>query len=436
MIKKTTHINDPLKLLESLPTIQVPVPEYLYLATVNARCSKAEIFIKEGDYVKCGQQVGVRFGPFFEQPIHASCSGVFEGYEKHYHRSGKQIDFLKIHNDFKDVWDESVHLRTDEEIARMTKEEMTEIIKKTASVGLGGSSFPSYIKMQTDRPINTILINGIECEPYINADKRTMMEEAPKLLEGILFLMQAFKCHDARICVKDIHKEIFVYYNYLLTQEKYKGITMAKMKNYYPQGWEIAMIKQATGIDVPSGHLPSEFGIMNFNSSSVVGIQQAIRENKPVTDRKVTVTGNGIVRPTNFEVRIGTPVRYLIEQCGGYKNPNTPKVFILGGPMMGASESDEDCICSKTVTSIIVLDHVEYEEEACIRCGSCVLSCPVGLQPVTIMNTMKHAPVDKAKIKMLNPLKCIECGLCTYSCTSKIHVTDYIRRAKTIARLK
>jgi electron transport complex protein RnfC len=126
----------------------------------------------------------------------------------------------------------------------------------------------------------------------------------------------------------------------------------------------------------------------------------------------------------------------LIEQCGGYKNPNMPKVFILGGPMMGASESDEDCICTKTVTSIIVLDHVEHKEEACIRCGSCVLSCPVGLQPVTIMNAMKHTPVDKAKIKMLNPLKCIECGLCTYSCTSKIHVTDYIRRAKTIARLK
>ena len=436
MIKKTTHINDPLKLLEILPTVQVPVPEYLYLATSNARCPKAEIFIKEGDYVKCGQQVGVRHAAFFDQPIHASCSGIFEGYEKHYHRSGKQVDFLKIHNDFKDTWGDSIHTRTDEEIAQMSKAEMTQIIKDTAMVGLGGSSFPSYIKMQTDKPIKTILINGIECEPYINADKRSMMENAPQLLEGIKYLMQAFSCQDARICVKAIHNEIFVLYNYLLQSEQYKGITMAPMKNYYPQGWEIAMIKQATGIEVPSGHLPSEFGIMNFNSSTVIGIQEAIRYNRPVTNRKVTVTGNGICHPSNFEVRIGTPIKYLIEHCGGYKNPNVPKIFILGGPMMGASEASEDCICSKTVTSLIVLDHQEYKEEPCIRCGSCVLSCPVGLQPVTIMNAMKHMPVDKEKIKMLNPLKCIECGLCTYSCTSKIQVTDYIRRAKVIARLK
>lgn len=290
--------------------------------------------------------------------------------------------------------------------------------------------------MQTDKKINTILVNGIECEPYINADKRTMMENAYQLLDGIRFLMHAFSCDDARICVKGIHKEIFVYYNYLLSDERYKGISMSKMKNFYPQGWEIAMIKEATGIEVPTGHLPSEFGIINFNSSTVVGIEEAIRKNKPVTDRKVTVTGNGIVKPANFVVRIGTPVKYLIEQCGGYKDPEIKKTFILGGPMMGASETNDDCICTKTVTSIIVLNHKEYKEEPCIRCGSCVLSCPVGLQPVSIMNAMKHMPVDKEKIKLLNPLKCIECGLCTFSCTSKIHVTDYVRRAKTIARLK
>lgn len=436
MIKKTTRINDPLKLLEILPTVQVKVPEYLYIATTNARCPKAEIFIKEGDYVKCGQQIGLRQAAFFTQPIHATCSGTFMGLEKHAHRSGKTVDFIKIHNDYKDVWDESIHTRTDEEIAKLSKEEMTEIIKNTAMVGLGGSSFPSYIKMQTDKKIDTILINGIECEPYINADKRTMMEDAYKLLEGIKFLLQAFSCHQAYLCVKGIHKEIFAYYEYLLNDERFKEIKLAKMKNFYPQGWEIAMIKQTLNIDVPSGHLPSEFGIMNFNSSTVVGIQQAIRENKPVTERRVTVTGNGIVKPANFVVRIGTPVKYLIEQCGGYKDPEIPKTFILGGPMMGASEGSDDCICTKTVTSIIVLNHKEYQEEPCIRCGSCALSCPVGLQPLNIMNAMKHMPVDKEKIKMLNPLKCIECGLCTYSCTSKIQVTDYIRRAKVVARLK
>lgn len=435
MIKKTTHIQDSLKLLGAIPTIELPVPEFLYIATENARCPKAEIFIKEGDYVKLGQKIGVRHAAFFDQPIQATCSGTFVGYEKHYHRSGKLVNFMKFQNDFKDTWDESIHERTQEEIDALTKEDMIEIVKNCASVGLGGSSFPTYIKMQTTHSIDQILINGIECEPYINADHRTMLEDPEKLIEGIMYLQKAFMCHKALICIKSKYKDIDLALTELLKHYPDSGISVCKVKNYYPQGWEVNMIKEATGIKVETGKLPSEYGIMDFNVSTVVGIQEAIRYNMPVYQRRVTVTGDGIKVPSNFVVRVGTPAKYLIDACGGYTD-DTNKVFILGGPMMGASLPSNDCILTKTVTSIIVLNERKYREEPCIRCGSCVMSCPVGLKPVEIMNTMRSMPVDKEKVKFLNPLKCIECGLCTYSCTSNIPVTDYVKRAKVIARLK
>ena len=165
----------------------------------------------------------------------------------------------------------------------------------------------------------------------------------------------------------------------------------------------------------------------------MVGIYKAIKYNMPVIKRDITITGDGVNFPKNFRVRVGTSLRDLIPLCGGYKNPEKEKVFILGGPMMGTSIPSDDCIITKTVTSIIVFDKAEYHEEPCVRCGSCVLSCPTHLEPVQIMNAVKA--LDKERIKKLNPLRCVECGLCTYACTSKIPVTDYIRKAKIMAKL-
>ena len=433
MIAKTRHIKDTKQLVGSLPAIRYTEPKYLYCALTNARCSKYEIFVKEGDHVNSCQQIGVRHGPFFDQPIHATCSGTFVCIEKHYHRNGKLTDFIKIENDFKDTLDPAVHRRTPEEIKALTKEEMTEIIKNNAMVGLGGSSFPTYIKFQTDKPIEMVLINGIECEPYITADHRLMLEFPYRVMDGLTYIMQAFNCKHAKICIKSKYKDIAEVYRQVIKEYEGSGIELSLVGNYYPQGWEVEMIKNSTGVQLNQGELPSNRGIINFNVSTVVGIYKSIKYNMPVIKRFVTVTGDGIKFPHNFRVRVGTSIRDLIPLCGGYKNPEKEKVFILGGPMMGASVPSDDCIITKTVTSIIVLDKVEHKEEPCVRCGSCVLSCPVHLEPVQIMNAVKT--LDKERIKALNPLKCIECGLCAYSCTSKIQVTDYIRKAKMIAKL-
>ena len=434
MIAKTTHIKDTKKLVGSLPAVRYTEPQYLYIAMANARCPKADLYIKEGDHVDSCQVIGMRHGPFFEQPIHATCSGTFVGLEKHYHRNGKLTDFIKIENDMKDTLDASVKQRTPEEIAALTKEEMTEIVKNCALVGLGGSSFPTYIKFQTDKPIDVILINGIECEPYITADHRLMLEYPYRIIEAIKYAMQAFKCNKAKICIKSKYKDIKQVYEQILKEYEGSGIELCCVGNYYPQGWEVAMIKEATGIVLKPGELPSNRGIMNFNVSTMVGLYKAIKYNMPVIKRFITITGDGIKNPMNFRVRVGTSVKDLLSQyCGGYIHPEKDKIFIIGGPMMGNSVPSDDIIITKTVTSIIVLDKTEDVEQPCVRCGSCVLSCPVHLEPVQIMNAVKS--LDKERIKMLNPLRCIECGLCAYSCTSKIQVTDYVRRAKIFAKL-
>jgi len=434
MIAKTTHIKDTKNLVGSLPAVRYTEPQYLYIAMANARCPNAELYIKEGDHVNSCQVIGMRHAGFFDQPIHATCSGTFVGLEKHYHRNGKLTDFIKIENDFKDTIDPSVKQRTPEEIAALTKEDMTEIVKNCALVGLGGSSFPTYIKFQTNKPIDVILVNGIECEPYITADHRLMLEYPYRIIDAIKYAMQAFKCNKAKICIKSKYKDIKQVYEQILKEYEGSGIELCCVGNYYPQGWEVAMIKEATGIQLKPGELPSNRGIMNFNVSTMVGLYKAIKYNMPVIKRFITITGDGIKNPMNFRVRVGTSVRDLLSQyCGGYIHPEKDKVFIIGGPMMGNSVPSDDIIITKTVTSIIILDKEEQVEQPCVRCGSCVLSCPVHLEPVQIMNAVKS--LDKERIKMLNPLRCIECGLCAYSCTSKIQVTDYIRRAKIFAKL-
>ncbi len=434
MIARSSTIQDTRGLLHSLPTLHLEVPEYIFLATDNARCAKAELYVKEGDHVYLGQVIGQRDGGFFKQPIHATVSGTVDGFEEHYHRSGKKVRFLRLHNDGKDEWDPSLKPRTQEEIDALTRQDYVKILEENAMVGLGGSSFPTHVKFNHDRPIDTILINAVECEPFVTADIRLMNEEMETIIKGIEILQKAFDCKKALICVKKKRHTVIRIYKEYLRRFPDSGIEVCPVGNFYPQGWEIAMIKSATGIDIPSGHLPSEFGIANFNISTVWGIYDAVKNNRTVVERRVSVSGDGVAFPSNFIVRVGTPLKVLLDRCGGYVHPDKDKVFILGGPMMGASLPSDDCIITKTVTSVLVFDYDQKKEAPCIRCGSCVYSCPAHLEPKQIMDAVKA--FDKERIKALNPLRCIECGLCTYVCTSHIRVTDYVRKAKMFAKIK
>ena len=432
MIAKTRVIDDILKLTSSLPTVRYDKPDYVYFAVTNQRCSQGELYVKEGDYVKIGQVIGLRKGPFFEQPIHSTVSGTVVGMVKKFHRSGKLTEFIQIKNDKLNTFDESIKERSDEEIAKLTREDFVEITKNCSLVGLGGSSFPTYIKFQTTDPIDTICINGVECEPYLSADHRLIMEHPRRIIQGCLYALQAFNAKRVVICVKKKYQDLFDTLSAELTRFEGAPVSVKRVGNYYPQGWEIEMIKTGLGVKVPAGVLPAKLGIMVFNVSTIAGLYRAIKWNEPVMKRNFTLTGDGIKTPTNFRLRVGTSLQEIIQECGGYTTDCENKVLILGGPMMGANLVRDDAVITKTCTSCIILNEKKEKEEPCVRCGSCVYSCPAGLQPVQIMQAVKNNDKDALKTK-LNIKSCILCGMCSYTCTSKIHLTDYCRKAKKMA---
>ena len=431
MIAKTRAIKNIDKFTDSMPTIRYVDPEFVYLAVQNARCQSGDVLVKEGDTVKIGDKIALRHGPFFEQPVHSTVSGTVLGVVKKYHRSGKLVDFIKIQNDKKDTLSSDCFERTDEEIKNLTKEEFVEILKDKASVGLGGSSFPTYIKFQGDDPIDVICINGVECEPYLSADHRIILEHPDRVLQGALYCKQVLKAKRVCICIKKKYEDLYDCLNAAKLRYKDLNLEVIKVGNYYPQGWELEMLRTALNIDLEPGSIPAKSGVMVLNVSTVAGIYQSIKFNMPVVKRNFTLTGDGIMLPQNIRVRVGTALKELIELCGGYKGEEN-KVLILGGPMMGANLLNDDAVITKTCTSCIILNEKNYKEEPCVRCASCVYSCPCGLEPVLLMQAYKNK--DKEALKMLGIKKCILCGMCSYTCTSKIHLTEIMRRAKKMVQ--
>lgn len=430
MIKKSRFVSDYKKLTMTLPTLRHVDPEMVYIHLTNARCKTYDLHVKEGDHVLLGEVIGVRHGGFFEQPIHATVSGVIEGIEKKFHRTGRKIDAIAIKNDFQDAFHDSVFDRPDSVIEKMTQEDFVEIVKEKSLVGLGGSGFPTYIKLATKDKIDTVVINAVECEPYLTSDYRLILDKPQQVITGLKYIMQALNVDKGIIAIKANKGPLYDVLTQVLKRNKDLNIEVKKLGNHYPQGWEIEVFKWALGIKIPHGELPTKYGVIGFNVSTAVGLYNAVKHNMPVTKRYLTVTGDAINFPQNLYVRVGASVKELIDVSDGYVEGIDEALVILGGPMMGTSLTSDDVVVSKTTTSVIVLKNVEYKEEQCVRCGSCVYSCPVHIQPVQIMNAVKRN--DKAAMEKLGAKTCIECGLCAYVCTSRIHVTDYVRKAKKL----
>ncbi len=233
------------------------------------------------------------------------------------------------------------------------------------------------------------------------------------------------------IAVKKKYNELVERLNLALRAFSEYNIMVQPVGNYYPQGWEIETIKSAIGLEIPLGKLTADYGVINFNVSTLKSLYSAVKHRLPVLERYFALSGDGI-KNVSFRARIGTSVKTLIDLANGYIDPAIPKTLILGGPMMGTNVVNDDIVMTHTSTSLIVQNALEFTEDPCIHCAACVYSCPVKIQPVQIMNALKNG--DKEFIKTLQVNKCIECGLCSYVCPSKIHLTEHMRQSKKFIR--
>lgn len=429
MIVKTRNIPDGKDQLKHAPIRNYLKAEKVYFPVTSARCLEGETCVIEGQYVKVGEVIGDRKSSFFEQPIHSTVSGRVLGFERHYDSNGKLLDCVVVENDQKYELHESVVDRTEEEIANLKKEDFINIAKDMGLVGLGGSAFPTYIKLSTSDPIDVVVVNGVECEPFLVSDYQLMLKKPYDLINGLIYAMRASGAKKGVIAIKKKYMPVKKLLDEVIREFTDYDITVKAVGNHYPQGWEIETVEHAIGKRIPQGEMLSSHGVLVFNSSTLISFYEAVNHRQPVLERYIVLVGDGITNQI-FKVRIGTLLSELVEEVGGYLNKDIPKVLVVGGPMMGSNVESDNIVMTHTTTSLIVLNEEELFEDPCIHCAACVYSCPVNIQPVQIMNAVKRG--DLEALIDLNVTNCIECGLCSYVCPSKIHLTDYMREGKNI----
>lgn len=431
MIAKTMHITNEKALNYALPTDALLDPKKVYLGLTSPRCKDYTLFVKEGDAVTLGQVVAQKSCSFFDLPVHATVSGVVQGVCQKVSGMGTEETFLEITNDFKETPHETIFDRTDAELDALSQDALIEIVKDRAIIGLGGSAFPTYIKLETKEPIAHVVINAAECEPYLSSDYRAIKDFTQEIVLGLKYVMKMVNAPHGHIAVKKTKDVLIETLNEEMAHHD-EAMDVKLLHDFYPQGWENLTFKIALGITVPVGELPMKHGILGINVSTASAIYKALKHNLPITERYVTMNGDAVAFPQNLRVKVGTNVEELIEKSDGFVAGAGAIDLISGGPMMGKSVPSADLVVTATTTSILAFKVTDTLEEPCVRCGSCVLSCPVDLQPVQIMNAVKKK--DMESLHAFHPKNCIECGLCSYVCPSKIDVTDWVKKGKAMVR--
>jgi electron transport complex, RnfABCDGE type, C subunit len=393
-------------------------PQFVYMPLVLGASDKFDVHVKEGDKVFVGTKIATRTDMYV--PIYASVSGVVKGIEKRMHTSGRPQNHIVIENDFRK---ERVKALEIENPDQLQPEEIVESIKELGIIGLGGAGFPTFIKYSNPKEIDTVLINGVECEPFITSDHLSMKRDVKALFDGTNFLLKAAKAKKAIIAIKKNKKDLWS----LLQEEskKWPNIEPMEVPDLYPMGWERVLIEEIFKKEYD--FLTAEIGVIVNNSSTAIAVSKGLRNGEAITHRVTTFSGNGIKNPQNVEVPIGTTVDYIIKKIGGYVDVSEG-IVIGGGPMMGKSIMNDEFVIYPNNNAILILKKEEIEAIPCLKCGMCTEHCPARLQPVKIMEAVKGQDTDI--MGKLDTLKCIECGMCTYVCPSKIEVTDFVVKAK------
>lgn len=396
---------------------------YPMVQHIGAPCKP---LVKKGDRVLVGQRIA-ESEAFVSSPIYASVSGTVLKIEEVEHPNGFKVEAIVVEND--NLYEEDPSINTPFDYEKMSRDEINEVIKNAGIVGLGGATFPTHIKLNppADKPIDTIIVNGAECEPYLTSDHRIMLEETERVVLGLKVILHMFPEAMGVIAVEENKPDAIERLKAEVAHED--RITVATLKTKYPQGAEKQLIYSVTKREVPSGKLPSEVGCIVQNIDTVVAIHRAIFRGRPLMRRIVTVSGGAIKNPGNFKVRIGTNYQEIIEAAGGFVEE--PGKVISGGPMMGIAMYTIDVPVIKGSSSILCLTKKEAaipDESNCMRCGKCVEICPMGLLPLDL-NKYALAGAEDEFVRV-HGMDCIECGACSYTCPSKRHLLHSIRTTK------
>lgn len=385
-----------------------------------------EPLVNVGDKVKAGQKIGAS-DKFVSAPVHASLSGTVTAIEPRPFMLGNMVDSIVIVVD-KDQ--ESIEF-SDNDLEKMSSDDIRAAIKEAGVVGMGGAAFPTAVKISPppDKKVDVLIINGCECEPYLTCDHRIMLEKPKELLEGTKLLMRILEIEQAYVCIEDNKEDAIEAVRQVNDDPR---IVLLRMPTKYPQGSEKHLVKAAVDREIPSGGLPFDVGTLIQNVGTCVAIYEAARYNKPLIERVVAVTGQNIKEPQNLMVKIGTKLSHIIEECGGIVEE--PAKVIIGGPMTGRSQETLEVPVVKGTTGVVILppdmaiEDMEYYD--CVRCCKCVEHCPMLLYPNQISIYCEAGLVVEAY--QWNTMDCIECGICAYVCPSKRPITQLVQSTKPL----
>ena len=412
------HTEKPIEPLPLPQKVIIPLQQH-----IGAHCTATA---KKGEAVLAGQIIG-NSADFVSAPVHATVSGEISAVTTVVSPAmGYLIAGLSITSDGKDEW---MKLEPCADAESLTDEEVLQRVRDAGVVGMGGATFPTRVKLlpPPGKNIDTLILNGCECEPFITADHRVMLEYGDQVLSGLMIIDRLLSPdYSAYIAIEDNKPDAVEHMEKLVAKAgltgKYKVVSLPSM---YPTGAEKTLITKITGREVPIGGLPMDVGVVVQNVATAKAIHDAVYEGKPLIERVITVTG-AVNNPKNLLVRVGTPIRDLIDYCGGMKNGANE--VILGGPMMGISQTDLDFPVTKGTSCILVKESIPINEQDCISCGKCIEVCPMGLMPTMLAKYSKAGLYEDCQEYHIG--NCFECGSCTYVCPANIPLVQHIKVAK------
>ncbi|MBV5341479.1 MAG: electron transport complex subunit RsxC [Deltaproteobacteria bacterium] len=420
------HVTGHKELTSGAATIHAVVPDRICIPLsqhIGAACAP---LVNVGDRVKKGERIGEVKG-FVSSPVHATVSGTVTAIEVMEHPGGSFVPCIVIENDYLEEWHESI--RPNSAPATFSPEEIRKIVFEAGIVGMGGATFPTHVKYAPveGKAVDTVILNGVECEPYLTSDHRLMLEKADRIVAGLGYIMKSVGCSRGVVAVEDNKLDAVAMLREAARSNP--AFSVIVMKEKYPQGSEKQLIYACTGREVPVGGLPIAVGVIVNNVGTAAAIADAVEMGIPLIERYVTVSGDGVLKPANYLARVGTLFSDLIAQSGG--TVGEVERVISGGPMMGKTVFSMEVPIVKGSSGIVVMKKPERAgpaEYPCVRCAKCVDVCPAFLEPTSLVKLAKRCKWEEADAA--NIMSCIECGSCVYVCPARIPLVQYIRRAK------